>query len=84
MAVKIRLARIGTKNAPIYRIVAADTRRTRDGKNLEILGVYNPTAGTIIQLQIDRIQAWLTKGALMTDAVKRIHKLHGKKSAPTQ
>lgn len=74
MAVKIRVARIGTKHAPIFRIVAIDSRRKRDGAALEILGTYNPVSGQVVQWHEDRINAWLAQGAIMSDAVKKIQK----------
>lgn len=78
MAVKIRLSRIGKKNSPQYRIIAIDERSKRDGKFLEDLGTYNPINHTIIQLHTDRIQDWLSKGAVATDAVKKIQKRYKK------
>jgi len=77
MAVKIRLARIGKKNAPIYRIVAIDSRSKRDGKTLEILGTYNPIRKEIIQFHSDRIKFWQDRGAVMSDAATKIERLHG-------
>jgi small subunit ribosomal protein S16 len=76
MAVKIRLSRIGKKHAPFYRIIAIDSRRRRDGKSLDILGSYNPLTGEVIQLHTDRLDAWISKGALQTDVVKKIRKAH--------
>lgn len=84
MAVKIRLSRLGTKNAPVYRVVAIDTRCKRDGEALEILGTYNPISGNLVQMHDEKIQAWVKQGALMSDAVKRLHKLYLKKSNPGQ
>lgn len=81
MAVKIRLARIGKKHAPVYRIVAIDSRKKRDGEALEILGTYNPQNGEIVQFHADRIQEWISKGAIVTDSVKKIEKMHKKNSA---
>ena len=49
MAVKIRLARLGTTNAPVFRIVAIDSRRKRDGACLENLGTYDPISHKLIQ-----------------------------------
>lgn len=80
MAVKIRVARIGTKHAPIFRIVAIDSRRKRDGAALEILGTYNPVSGQVVQWHEDRINAWLAQGAIMSDAVKKIQKNNRKSS----
>lgn len=76
MAVKLRLARIGKKNAPVYRIVAIDSRRKRDGKFLEEIGTYNPLNNTVVQFHTDRYQNWITKGAIPTDSVKKIEKMH--------
>ncbi len=76
MAVKIRLARYGKTHSPIYRIVAIDSRRKRDGQALEILGTYNPLKSSIINLHQDKIDSWVLKGAIMTDAVKKICKIN--------
>jgi small subunit ribosomal protein S16 len=78
MAVKIRLARIGKKNAPFYRIVAIDSRRARNGKALEILGTYDVLAGKLVQFHEDRIADWISKGAIPTDSVKKLQKLYRK------
>ena len=75
MAVKLRLTRIGSKKNPIYRVVAADSRSPRDGKFLEIVGRYNPqTDPSTIDLDEDKIKAWLDKGAQPTDTVRRLLK----------
>ena len=64
MAVRIRLKRTGKKNNPCWRIVAADSRSPRDGKNLEELGFYNPTADPVeLQLNLERVEHWISKGA---------------------
>ena len=81
MAVKIRLSRVGTTNAPIYRVIAIDERRKRDGKALEILGTYNPKTGELVQYHNERVQAWLTQGAVMTDAVKKLQKKYNKSNS---
>ena len=72
MAVKIRFARIGKKHAPIYKIVAIDSRRKRDGMFLEDLGTYNPKTKQIVQFHNDRVTYWLSVGAIPTDAVPRL------------
>ena len=78
MAVKLRLARVGSKKNPIYRIVAADERSPRDGKFLEIVGRYNPqTHPSTIELDEDKVRAWLGKGAQPTEAVARLIKVKG-------
>jgi small subunit ribosomal protein S16 len=75
MAVKIRLARGGTKKRPFYRIVAADERAPRDGRFIEKLGTYNPLLASDnserVKLDVERIQHWLSKGAKPTDRVLR-------------
>jgi small subunit ribosomal protein S16 len=75
MAVKLRLARVGSKKNPIYRVVAADERSPRDGKFLEIVGRYNPqTDPSTIDLDEARVKDWLSKGAQPTDAVRKLLK----------
>jgi small subunit ribosomal protein S16 len=78
MAVKIRLARVGKRNAPFYRIVAIDSRRARDGKALEILGTYDILGEKLVQFHEDRIAAWVSKGAIVVDSVKKLQKMHRK------
>lgn len=78
MAVKIRLSRIGTTNRPFYRIVATDARSKRDGEILANVGTYNPINGTVVQFHEDIYQAWLAKGAIATDAAKKIYRLYRK------
>ena len=64
MSVVIRLMRAGAKKRPFYRMVAADSRRQRDGRFLEILGHYNPLAQPYeLVVHKDRVQEWLSKGA---------------------
>lgn len=76
--VKIRLARIGYKKKPIYRVVAADSRFPRDGRFLEILGSYNPHAEpAVISLKADRILAWIKQGAQPTGTVESLLKKQG-------
>lgn len=80
MAVKIRFTRIGKKHAPVYRIVAIDSRRKRDGKCLENLGTYNPMTKEIIQFHTDRINYWISVGAIVTDSVDRLIKIRQKQT----
>jgi len=72
--VKIRLSRIGKKHVPFYRIVAVDSRRQRDGAVLEDLGTYDGLKGIVISLREDRLNDWVAKGAVVTNAVKRLKK----------
>lgn len=74
MAVKIRLSRVGKIHSPVYRIVAIDSRKKRDGEALEILGTYNPLSGEIVQYHADRINDWVSKGAIMLDSVKKLER----------
>lgn len=70
MAVRLRLQRHGTKKRPFYRVVAADGRSKRDGRFIEVVGTYNPIANpAIVELKLDRIDHWITSGALMSDTV---------------
>ncbi len=87
MAVKIRFARIGKKHAPIYKIVAIDSRRKRDGIFLEDLGTYNPKTKQIVKFHDDRVAHWISVGAIPTDAVARLITIREKnavKSAPEE
>ena len=75
MAAKIRLARVGSKKNPIYRVVVADSRSPRDGRFIEIVGRYNPqTDPSTIELDEAKIEDWVSKGAEMSDPVKRLLK----------
>ena len=78
MAVKLRLTRVGSKKNPIYRVVAADSRSPRDGKFIEILGRYNPqTDPSTIDVDADKVKAWLEKGAQPTESVAKLLKAQG-------
>ncbi|MGH2575801.1 MAG: 30S ribosomal protein S16 [Ignavibacteria bacterium] len=71
--VKLRLRRIGRKKLPIYKIVAADSRASRDGKFIESLGTYNPNFNPVqIDFKEERILYWLKSGAQPTDTVKNL------------
>jgi len=73
LAVKIRLARAGAKKAPFYRVVVADARAPRDGRFIEILGRYNPrTNPSTIEIDVDKVDAWLAKGAQPTETVEKL------------
>ncbi len=78
MAVKIRLRRMGAKKAPFYRVVVADSRYPRDGRFIEELGYYDPTAEPAkISIDSDRAKHWLSVGAQPTDTVKDLLKKSG-------
>lgn len=71
--VKLRLTRVGKRKQPSYRLVAADSRRSRDGRFIEILGHYNPMAKpAVLVMKEDRIIDWLNKGAQPSEALKRL------------
>jgi small subunit ribosomal protein S16 len=71
--VKIRLARVGAKKHPFYRVVAIDERRPRDGRALEFLGTYDPGPDPEkIDLRTERIEAWLAQGAQLTPTVRSL------------
>jgi small subunit ribosomal protein S16 len=75
MAVKIRLARYGAKKKPFYRVVATDSVSPRDGRFLEVLGTYDPrNKATGLNLKLEAIASWVSKGAQMTDTVRKIYK----------
>ncbi len=70
MAVKIRMKRVGAKNAPVYRIVVADGRSPRDGKFIEELGTYQPLKKSDkFTLDLERAKYWVSKGAQPSETV---------------
>ena len=78
MTVKIRLARHGAKKAPFYRIVVADARSPRDGAFIDRVGTYNPrTQPSEINVDADKAQDWLAKGAQPTEQVRKLLKISG-------
>ncbi|MBI5328251.1 MAG: 30S ribosomal protein S16 [Deltaproteobacteria bacterium] len=73
MSVKIRLARIGAKKKPFYRIVVVDSNSPRNGKFLEIVGTYDTTKNPAkTELKQDAILAWLKKGAIPSETVGKV------------
>ena len=83
MAMKIRLARGGSKKRPFYRIVAADSRMPRDGRFIEKLGTYNPLlpkdSEDRVRMDVERVKHWLAQGAQTTDRVARMLEAAGVK-----
>ncbi|MGF2948157.1 30S ribosomal protein S16 [Microbacterium alcoholitolerans] len=78
MAVKIRLKRFGKIRAPYYRIVVADSRTKRDGRVIEEIGKYHPTEQpSVIEVDSERAQYWLSVGAQPTEQVAALLKLTG-------
>jgi small subunit ribosomal protein S16 len=79
----IRLARFGAKKKPFYRIVVIEKERARDGRNLEVVGHYNPLSTPAqVVLKHDRIEHWTKSGAQMSDTVKRLVESHPAVAAP--
>lgn len=78
MAVKIRLKRMGSKRNPFYRIVVADSRSPRDGRQIEQIGTYNPVVNPV-EVKIDEEKAldWMTKGAKPSDTVRNLFSKQG-------
>ena len=75
MAVKIRLRRMGAKKAPFYRVVVADSRYPRDGRFIEEIGYYDPTTDPLVgNIDNEKAEEWIKKGAQPTDTVKRLLK----------
>jgi len=78
MAVKIRLRRMGAKKAPFYRVVVADSRSPRDGRFIEEIGTYDPTAEpTHFSVDADKVKQWMANGAQPTDTVRVLLKKNG-------
>jgi small subunit ribosomal protein S16 len=73
VAVHLRLSRAGRKKVPFYRLVAADSRKPRDGRYLEILGTYDPLKNPpLAQLKQERVLDWLHKGAQPSVTVRAV------------
>ena len=76
--VKLRLKRMGAKKVPFYRIVAADSRAPRDGRDIETIGTYDPTKKpAIINIDEEKALNWLIKGAVPSDTVRSILSQNG-------
>lgn len=73
MAVKIRLKRMGAKKSPFYRIVVADARAPRDGRQIDQVGTYNPlTKPATVQINEELALKWLQNGAKPSDTVRNL------------
>ena len=78
MAVKIRLKRIGQKKRPIYRIVVADARAPRDGRNIDEIGTYDPNVEpAAVSVDAEAVKKWIANGAKPTETVARLLKQAG-------
>jgi small subunit ribosomal protein S16 len=80
--VKIRLARVGSKKNAIYRVVVADVRSPRDGRSIETIGRYDPQPHpSVVEIDLDRANQWIAKGAQPTPAVRKLLKIAAKAAA---
>ncbi len=78
MAVKIRLRRMGSKKAPFYRVIVADSRSPRDGRFIEEIGTFNPlTDPAEIKIDAEKAKTWISNGAQPTETVKALLKKAG-------
>lgn len=85
MAVKIRLARHGSKKRPVYRIVVANSESPRDGRYIEQVGTYDPKASpAAVRFQAEKLTTWLSKGAQPTETVARLIRKSGKPAASSE
>lgn len=81
--VKIRLSRGGAKGRPFYHVIVADERKARDGRNIERVGFFNPVAAgkeVRLQLDLDRVNSWIAKGAQPSEKVRTLIKEAGKQA----
>ncbi|MBS0516493.1 MAG: 30S ribosomal protein S16 [Proteobacteria bacterium] len=81
--VKIRLSRGGAKGRPFYHVIVADERKARDGRNIERVGFFNPVAAgkeTRLQIDLDRVNNWIAKGAQPSEKVRALIKEAGKQA----
>ena len=71
--IKIRLARLGRKKRPFYRVVATNSRSPRDGKFLEILGTYDPLQEpSVVSINMEKLNEWVKKGAQLSNRVQKL------------
>ena len=74
--VKIRLTRVGSKKNAIYRVVVADSRSPRDGRNIETVGRYNPqTEPSLVEIDLAKVNDWIGKGAQPPAAFAKLIKI---------
>ena len=80
--VKIRLTRVGSKKNAIYRVVVADARAPRDGRNIETIGRYNPQPNpSVVEIDLEKANRWIANGAQPTSAVKKLMRIVKTRSA---
>jgi len=72
----IRLSRRGARKQPVYRIVVIEKDRARDGRSIEVVGLYNPrTTPATIDIKKDRVDYWVGKGARLSPTLERLYKI---------
>ena len=82
MALKIKLSRFGTRHTPVYRVVIKEERSRRDGASVEQIGTYQPRiSDTPLKLDLERVDYWISKGAVPTDTVRALIKRARRKAA---
>jgi small subunit ribosomal protein S16 len=84
MAVKIRLARIGKKHNPYYRLVAVDSRQKRDGAFLDNLGTYDVINSCVVRFDEGLYDAWIARGAQVSPSAQKIHRKYKKDGVAAQ
>ena len=85
MALKIRLTKVGSVHQPLYRVVVAEARSRRDGDAVENLGTYRPgDKGNPINVNLERVDYWLSKGALPTNTMHAMIKKARRAAAATK
>ena len=78
MALKMRLTRLGAHKTPYYRIVVSDSRKSRDGEYVDLIGTYNPlVAENGVNIDAEKAQKWIDNGAQPTDTVKALLSKNG-------
>lgn len=78
MAVKIRMKRMGSKRNPFYRIVVADSRSPRDGRQIEQIGTYNPVSNPVeVKIDEEKALSWMSNGAQPSDTVRNLFSKQG-------
>ena len=78
MAVRLRLMRMGKKKQPTYRVVAADKRKARNGRFIEVIGFYDPRRDpSVIEIENEKAVRWLSEGAQPSERVEKLLKISG-------
>ena len=83
MSVAIRMSRVGKKKAPFYRIVAADKRRARDGKFIELIGTYDPRTKAL-RIDVERYDRWVKVGAQPSGTLATLVRKQRRAAPPVQ